>query len=238
MKTSYSFMALILIMPICIGYAYQSKKHWEQYHADKPAVIQIESPPVESPPVVKTEPEPIAEEIMTQPMSYQESLQIAQRTGKKVLLYFSGERFCEPCRRMKSTFADPSVQQSLRNYIFYKIDVEGSEAIIGRQKGVVGVPTYMIVSSEDVVLKTGKGYKNSISFLQWLSVTQTIADDNPIYRYQPYKGVGKSYWCEKCAIWHYDHPVAIKTMNAVQWVTSPRYRQYIKQQKTYFQDCI
>lgn len=229
MKVSYSFMALVLIMPICIGYAYQSKKHWLQYH-DKPAAIQIESPPI-----IKIEPEPVVVEEMTaQPMSYQESLQIAQQTGKKVFLYFSGERFCESCRRMKSTFADPSVQQALKGYVYYRINVEGPEAIIGRQKGVIGVPTYMIINSEDVVLKTGRGYKNSASFLQWLNVMQANVDNSPIYRYQPYMGAGASYWCEQCAQWHYKHSIARKAINVMRWVVSPRYRQYVRYQRTCF----
>lgn len=237
MKTTYLFAALVLLMPMCIGYAYQSKQHWRANHE----ASRIETPGFNIQPEASNWQFPSQELQSEQPKSYQEALQVANATKKNIVLFFSGERFCEPCRKMRGTFADPSVAQALRNYVFYRIDVEGQEAMVARQKGVQGVPTYMVVSPKDQVLKTGTGFKAPAAFLRWLA--QNIATVNeltysPEAIYQPYYGAGVSYFCDECQIWHYRPRPVRRVVNALRWVISPRYRHHIWRQNHVYRTCF
>jgi len=113
--------------------------------------------------------EPEKPEEMPAPTTYQEAIKASEATGKKIVLYFTAPAWCPPCQRMESeTLPNPLVQDALKSYIFYKIDIDKGEKSVASRWKVRGVPTYVITDSKEKLHKTSSGFKPPETFANWL----------------------------------------------------------------------
>jgi len=100
--------------------------------------------------------------------SYKEALEMSEKTGKPVFLFFHADR-CNWCEKMKvETFANPDVQKALNKYIVYHADGDKEKPLVSKY-GLKGVPSYFVIDSKEKVKKSGTGYKDSKSFIKWLN---------------------------------------------------------------------
>ena len=109
------------------------------------------------------QPEDIAKE---QIASYEDALNAAKKSGKKVFLYFTAS-WCSSCERMKSTFSDPSVEKSLSDYIQYTVDVD-KERELARKYKIHAVPSYVIIDGNEHKVRNSRGYKTPKEFMHWI----------------------------------------------------------------------
>ena len=92
----------------------------------------------------------------------------AQKTGKPILMLFTGSDWCGFCIRMdKDAFSKPGFQKFIQaNFVMFKADfprrtklqpgIAAQNRDLARQYGVRGYPTVLIVNAEGAVLaKTG-----------------------------------------------------------------------------------
>lgn len=137
------------------------------------------TPPQQSEPVPHATPEPKPEKPpekpveVPKPKTYQEALKASEITGKKIVLYFHAPAWCPPCQKMeKETLPNAKVQEALKRYIFYVIDIDKNERSVASHWKVRGVPTYLITDSKEKLYKTDSGFKSPEAFVKWLSTTQ------------------------------------------------------------------
>lgn len=100
--------------------------------------------------------------------SYQEAVAVAALQRKQMFLYF-GASWCRPCREMKSrTLVDPQVKNKLTEYVVYFVDADQDKSTTNKY-GVRSLPTYMVVTADERVVKQASGYQNPKAFLDWLT---------------------------------------------------------------------
>jgi len=110
------------------------------------------------------------------PRTYEEALALSKESGKLIVLYFTAPGRCEPCRAMqKTTLKDKMVKSTLDSYVFYQIDVDGSEQLIARRWRVTQVPTYIVTDYSQRAQRVGLGYRSPESFVAWLSSPTTLS---------------------------------------------------------------
>lgn len=213
MKISYSLIALVILMPACIGYAYYSKLHWLATQALAAEAVVMPAVPVAMD--------------NSQPTSYADALRVAAQTNKNVLLYVGDD--VDPSRYMMDTFSHPEVRKVMDNFVVYKATPQKDPDVIYK-KGITGVPTYMVVSPDDRTLLVGTGYKPVYSFVSWLKAPYGTGVLQPVYPSElaygygvPGYGVGVMPYEE-----HRHFRPVINTLGAVakglRWVVSPSYR--------------
>lgn len=134
-------------------------------------------PPQQSEPVPNVEPEPEPEPEkpveVPEPKKYEEALKASEITGKKIVLYFHAPAWCPPCQKMeKETLPNEKVQEALKSYIFYVIDIDKNERSVATHWKVRGVPTYLITDSKEKLYKSDSGFRSPEAFVRWLSPTQ------------------------------------------------------------------
>ncbi len=99
--------------------------------------------------------------------SYADALALSKESGKPVFLYFGAE-WCLPCRQMKATtLQDQAVRKRLNDFVVWMVDVDSNRELAVKYK-VSSIPAYMIVDSNEKVLTTAGGFRDTPSFLKWL----------------------------------------------------------------------
>lgn len=98
----------------------------------------------------------------------------AQQHHALRLLYFSSD-YCDPCEQMRhTTWADRRVATALSQYVPVKIDFLNQRPL-DHQFGVDGIPSFIVVDSENHVLKATTGGMDADEFLQWLNGRPSVA---------------------------------------------------------------
>jgi protein disulfide-isomerase len=101
---------------------------------------------------------------------YTSAQQQAFRTGKPIILFFTG-KWCVPCRIMKRTvWADEQVTASVnKSFIPVTIDVDDPDSVKTRSRYSVGVtPSTIITDSNGNVLQQKVGSVGKADFLEML----------------------------------------------------------------------
>lgn len=151
------------------GYMYYDKTHAHKHEVPQPHQQAPVQPPVEAPSVPQDAPLPKIEplnKIDPKPASYQEAVALSKKNGKKMVLYF-GATWCGPCREMSPIFSSPEVENALKDFVFYKMDVDQNREISRKYK-VTGIPAYCIADSNETVIKQDSGKKTASQFVNWL----------------------------------------------------------------------
>lgn len=99
--------------------------------------------------------------------TYEEAVKAAKAHKMPIFLYFGAE-WCGPCKTMKATtLADEEVKTKLQDYIVLFVDVDKEKALTKKFK-VNGIPSYMVIASDETILARTSGGKNKQEFLDWL----------------------------------------------------------------------
>ena len=98
--------------------------------------------------------------------TYDEAINLAEKSNKKVLLYF-GTEWCGYCKKMKTLFEDKDVGDRLDKFVFLKLDAD-KETHLKKKFSVKAIPDYMIIDKDNNIIKRNKGYLNKDSFMKWL----------------------------------------------------------------------
>ena len=175
-KNGFLLIIVILLLGIVVSYSMKKKvlpgvkpqewmQNWNQW--DKQEGLPEPVQPNDELPDEEEQQEPDSQPDSTNPQSYEEALQLAKNSEKKIFLYFSAD-WCANCGEMKQTFDDPSVAKMLAEYIKYEVDVD-KEREVARKYKVHGVPAYRIIDGSEVTLNHGVGKKNPRQFLSWIN---------------------------------------------------------------------
>lgn len=101
--------------------------------------------------------------------SWNETVQIAERTGKQIFLY-AKTNSCRYCRQMeKEVFTDPQVIDYYNTkFISFKIDIEdgGAGETLSKQYGIIGFPTYLYFDKNGKKLHQSSAFKQAADFIQ------------------------------------------------------------------------
>lgn len=100
--------------------------------------------------------------------SYPEALKLAKKHKREILLYFGAE-WCSFCKKMKNeTILNKEVTTKLcKEYVVCLIDVDQDKTTTNKYS-VSGIPTYMVVNSQETILIRDSGFKAPANFLYWL----------------------------------------------------------------------
>ena len=132
----------------------------------------IEKIPVEEQEENKSEEEtPKEEEIKKEApkvvSTYEEAIENSKNSGSDIFIYF-GSPSCYYCEQMKSTtLVEQQVVESLSKYTQLDINTSQDKSL-ATKFSIYGVPTYVILSSDQRIIKRSSGYKNAYDFLNWL----------------------------------------------------------------------
>lgn len=108
-----------------------------------------------------------SKELNNEAKTYTEAMEMSQNTGKPIFLYF-GAKWCGYCQKMKrEVLADNLVNNSLKNFIILKIDIDKDPDLAQKYK-VKTIPHYLIVDKQEVIIKENVGYNSKNEFLNWL----------------------------------------------------------------------
>lgn len=117
--------------------------------------------------------------------NYKEALQTAKSTNKPLFLYFTA-KWCGPCQYMQQyIFPDEALSQYVtQNYIALKLDIDTQEGKLIYQKvhqpkGPMGVPAFIIMNSEEEVLKRTAGAMKLVQLQAFL-----LKDKNAVAIYK------------------------------------------------------
>lgn len=123
-------------------------------------------------PTSEVKPEP--PKLPQYPRTYQEAKAIAKQQKKNMLIYFTDEVHCSTCRIMKKyTFPNPDVKTALKQFVFYRIDSGGPDSVQFKRWTVVAVPTYVVATHDEDMVRSGAGYRTPKNFITWLRGPQS-----------------------------------------------------------------
>ena len=98
---------------------------------------------------------------------YAEAIQLAQKSDKKMFVYFYAD-WCGYCNKMKAeTFSNDQVKKSLENYIVTHVNTD-KDIKIARRYFVSGLPSYVVADKNEKVDKRSAGFKTPNEFVKWL----------------------------------------------------------------------
>ena len=106
-------------------------------------------------------------EIIPWRASYAAALDEGRAAKKPVFVYFTAD-WCGPCQGLKhTTWADPSVEAALREYVPVKVDVD-RDAQVAQKYRVTGIPAYFVLDPAGSVVGNWDGAQPPVEFLQEL----------------------------------------------------------------------
>jgi thiol-disulfide isomerase/thioredoxin len=132
----------------------------------------VEEPPPVTPPIVEP-PAPIKGKIYT----YAEGLALAKTSNKNMLVVF-GADWCGWCKKLEVTLKDSSVVAVTDNYINVHVDVDKEKDVTKKLRLSGGIPAYMMVDSQERVVKSGSGYKTVPQFQAWLKMAAIVEEND------------------------------------------------------------
>jgi thioredoxin-related protein len=151
-------LAIVMLM-IVLAAAYHFK--------NKKPVVVVPPPPVVKPEIIQED--PVVEKLKPiEAKTYEEAVKFAKENNYTIFLYF-GAPWCGYCKQMETkTFTDKDVIEKLSStFVVLRINTDENKTI-ARKFGVLGIPAYMIIDSEEQVQIRTIGYKNPTQFLEWL----------------------------------------------------------------------
>jgi len=93
--------------------------------------------------------------------------------GHQNIFVYIHASWCTPCRELeRSVLPSPSVQDSLKNYIFLSLSLDESDdgKVLAKKYGITYVPSFLLLSPEHYLLQYTTGVAvDTSSFLQLLS---------------------------------------------------------------------
>ena len=100
------------------------------------------------------------------PRTYADTLTLARQNNKPILLFFSASS-CAPCQQMKRELT-PSLPSLVGQLYWLEVDT-ATNADLCRKYNVTATPTYVIINTQEQVIKTGAGYRSVQAFGEWLA---------------------------------------------------------------------
>jgi thiol:disulfide interchange protein len=92
----------------------------------------------------------------------------AAATHKRIFAYFTAS-WCGPCQNLKSTtWADTNVELALRSFVPVEIDVDANHDLAARFVPEGVIPSFVVMNSDDSVIKSETGALPPDEFLDWL----------------------------------------------------------------------
>ena len=130
------------------------------FHQPPPSIEEPEVPP-ETPPEKPPE-------LLKNFATYSEALEASKKYNRPMFLYFKAN-WCGWCHKMSDeTLSQPEVKERLgKEFVVCIIDTDVDKTT-ARKYQVTGIPSYMVVSSNEVALIRDSGFKSKSDFLQWL----------------------------------------------------------------------
>lgn len=99
--------------------------------------------------------------------SYEEAISMGKQSGKNIFIFF-GADWCDYCNSMKSNvLSNANVKSSMSKYVFLEVNVDADKKL-SKKYDVKGLPTYVVITVDEAVVKKGSGYKGEESFISWL----------------------------------------------------------------------
>ncbi len=174
-------LVLSIIFACAIGFnvfMLTKERHKVNYSKWDQEDVIVEEPKKEEP-----KSEKVKEEHLIVAKTYTEALKIAKDNNKQILLFFTKDT-CEFCQKTKKeVLLDPSVRNAMSKHIFCELNLDiepgrdrrraepkDKEAYrIGKKYKVSKLPTFMIIDSNEEVMKRVSGYHDSESLIEWLN---------------------------------------------------------------------
>jgi thiol:disulfide interchange protein len=162
------FLNIFIIYIILFSLLLVEKYH--TYNSEITKSVQAEEKlQTKKEPEQKKEPETIK----TTAESFKEALELSKKHDKPIFVYF-GANWCYWCKKMKTdTLNEKDVKNKLdKEYITVFIDTDKDKETTQKFK-VSAIPDYMILSSDEIVLKRATASKSKKDFLDWLKSEKT-----------------------------------------------------------------
>lgn len=91
----------------------------------------------------------------------------AKQSNRPLLMYFTAT-WCGPCQSLRhTTWADPAVEEALRQYVPLKVDID-QHRDVAMDYHVEAVPHFVLLSPEGRPQRLASGAMDSADFLSWL----------------------------------------------------------------------
>lgn len=115
----------------------------------------------------QVEEQPVKEKKLPQKVStYEEAISNAKESNSKIFIYFRSNN-CHWCDQMKTTLEEDKVSEALSVYTQLEVNTSVSKEM-ATKFSIYGVPTYIILDSDESIIKKTSGYKDVYNFLNWL----------------------------------------------------------------------
>jgi thioredoxin-related protein len=123
------------------------------------------------PNIVENKPEPIKEKPKTDEQiiakSYDEALKVSKEKNMTIVIFFHGKS-CHWCDKMKTVLDDKEVANSLKKYIYLKVDASVDINLKNKYK-IRAIPQFIIINDKEEIQKSKSGFMNKDTFIKWLS---------------------------------------------------------------------
>ncbi len=141
------------------------------------------------------------------------SAMIQSKREGKVLMVMVTSKTCTFCEKMRTiTLKDPSVQESIKDFMFIEVDQETADAQRFLGKYMTYAPTIFFISKYKILNKA-EGYLTANDFIPWVEDTKqklNMSSTNSVAQTSSASTTTETYRDSSNAIdWMYDIPSAV-----------------------------